>query len=302
MFREAAPIGKLDVQLCYYRGDECRASKWLRSGEQLAQLMNKIECEAGVTQIGRVLGHALREHEKAAVQALTFIGDAFEEELETVAAMAGKLGTLRCPIFMFQDVSQRRDATARNAFRLLALKSGGAYFEFNPNKSRAIEQLSEQLNAVARLAVGDVGSFWRVLVEQLRYRVKPHDPPANHCPRTARTRPSASAYRSLKQQEPTLTSQIMDRSSLKRLSSGNLIGFFGHVFTKSRKIKSSFQIIYHLHDGRYIIQDYADGKQTPMTEADLHEPNIKLYRAEKAWHDAWGVPRRVSKHEPPPWE
>ena len=36
MFREAAPIGKLDVQLVYYRGDECRTSKWVSSGEQLA--------------------------------------------------------------------------------------------------------------------------------------------------------------------------------------------------------------------------------------------------------------------------
>ena len=60
MFRETAPIGKLDVQLVYYRGDECRASKWVSSGEQLAQLMNKISCEAGHTQIGRTLRHFCR--------------------------------------------------------------------------------------------------------------------------------------------------------------------------------------------------------------------------------------------------
>ena len=160
MFREAAPIGKLDVQLAYYRDtDECRASKWLASGEQVALLMNNIECEAGLTQIGRVFGHALRENEQAAVQALVFIGDAFEEQLETVAAMASKCGKLGLPLFLFQDVSQGRDATARNAFRLFALKSGGAYFEFNPNTSRKVEQLSERLNAVARLAVGDAGAL-----------------------------------------------------------------------------------------------------------------------------------------------
>ena len=48
MFREAAPIGKLNVQLVYYRGDECRTSKWVSSGEQLAHLMNRINCEAGI--------------------------------------------------------------------------------------------------------------------------------------------------------------------------------------------------------------------------------------------------------------
>ena len=81
MFIEAAPIGKLDVQLAYYRStDECRASKWCQSGEQLAQLMNKIDCRAGATQIGKILRHTLRENERAPVQALTFIGDAMEEE------------------------------------------------------------------------------------------------------------------------------------------------------------------------------------------------------------------------------
>ena len=38
MFREVAPVGKLDVQLVYYRGDDCRTSKWVSSGEQLALL------------------------------------------------------------------------------------------------------------------------------------------------------------------------------------------------------------------------------------------------------------------------
>jgi hypothetical protein len=155
MFRAAAPVGKLDVQLVFYRGQECRSSKWLTSGERLADLMNKIDCVGGMTQIGRVFGHALREHEKAPVGALTVIADAFEENIEDVAPLASELGMVGCPIFMFQDVLQGRDVTARNAFRLFALKSSGAYFEFNPNTSRAVELLSEQLSAVARLAVGD---------------------------------------------------------------------------------------------------------------------------------------------------
>jgi hypothetical protein len=115
MFRAAAPVGKLEVQLVFYRGQECRSSKWLTSGERLAALMNKVHCVAGMTQIGRVFGHALREHEKKApVGALTVIADAFEENVEDVAALASKLGMVGCPIFMFQDVSQGRDATARN--------------------------------------------------------------------------------------------------------------------------------------------------------------------------------------------
>ena len=152
MFRETAPIGHLDVQLVYYRGEECRASKWVDSGEVLAQVMNRIECEAGRTQIGRVLQHALRENDKAPIQAVTFIGDAMEESIEELAAKASELGKKKIPLFIWQE---GRDPKVQKAFRLLALKSGGQYFEFDPDRPGAVQRLSSQLGSVARLAVGD---------------------------------------------------------------------------------------------------------------------------------------------------
>jgi len=64
MFREAAVIGGLDVQLVYYRGlSECRASKWVSEPEQLSGLMERIDCRMGHTQLGKVLAHARRETE-----------------------------------------------------------------------------------------------------------------------------------------------------------------------------------------------------------------------------------------------
>ncbi len=161
MFREAAPIGQLDVQLVFFRGGECRASKWVSSGDHLARLMNVIECVGGPTQIGRVLTHVRQETEKAQVQGLVFIGDAMEENLKELAEAAGELGNRGVPIFMFHEPRVppigpcRTIADVRKAFRLLAMKSGGEYFEFNPERPQAIERLSEQLTAVARLAVGD---------------------------------------------------------------------------------------------------------------------------------------------------
>ena len=159
MFREAAPIGHLHVQLVYYGGASCRASRWKESGEELAQVMNGIACEAGSTQIGKVLTHAIQENEKAPVQALVFIGDAMEEEIEELAVKASELGKAGVPIFIFQEGT---DPNVRTAFRLLALKSGGEFFEFNPKRLRAVEQLSAQLNAVARLALGDVEALQRI--------------------------------------------------------------------------------------------------------------------------------------------
>ncbi len=150
MFREAAPIGQLNMQLVFYGGDQCRASKWTSSGEQLAQWMGKVECKRGMTQIERVLRHVLCEHEKIPVQALTFIGDCFEEEIGPLSSLAGELGAAGVPIFAFQE---GRDPTALRAFRLLALRSGGQYFEFNAETTQAIDRLAGQLNAVARFAV-----------------------------------------------------------------------------------------------------------------------------------------------------
>src|SRR5439155_24871939 len=80
MFREAAAIGGLDVQLVYYRGlSECRASHWVSQAERLGTLMERIECRGGHTQIGKVIAHAKRETQAAKVQALVFVGDAMEE-------------------------------------------------------------------------------------------------------------------------------------------------------------------------------------------------------------------------------
>jgi hypothetical protein len=152
MFRSAAPIGQLACQLVFYRGEECQKSKWVESGDQLAHLMNKIACEAGETQIAKVLRHAKAEA-TIGIQGLIFIGDAIEgDSIEELAALAGELGRLKAPIFAFQE---GRDRAVQKAFRLMALKSGGKYFEFNLNAPHAVERLSNQLSAIARLAVGD---------------------------------------------------------------------------------------------------------------------------------------------------
>jgi len=47
MFREVALIGKLSVQLVYYRGlSECRSSRWVSQPEHLAGLMERIQCRS----------------------------------------------------------------------------------------------------------------------------------------------------------------------------------------------------------------------------------------------------------------
>ena len=81
MFREAQALGSLDIRLVYYRGlNECRATGWISDSAQLANLMGKIDCRGGNTQIGKVLSEARREATSSAVRAVVFVGDAIDRK------------------------------------------------------------------------------------------------------------------------------------------------------------------------------------------------------------------------------
>jgi len=149
MFREAGSVGGLDIQLVYFRGlSECRASGWVAASGKLGELMGRIHCVGGHTQIGKVLAHARQEHGRERVQALVFVGDAMEEKLDDLCATAGELGLLGVPVFMFQE---GHDPLAENAYREVARLSRGAYCRFDTG---AAHQLGELLRAVAAYAAG----------------------------------------------------------------------------------------------------------------------------------------------------
>jgi hypothetical protein len=157
MFREAASVGGLDIQLVYYRGlAECRASHWVSQADRLARLMEQIDCRGGHTQIGKIITHAKRETQNAKVQALVFVGDAMEEKLDDLCHAAGELGLLGVPGFMFQEGN---DPVAEQAFREIARLTRGAYCRFDPG---AAHQLSELLRAVAAYAAGGMSALARL--------------------------------------------------------------------------------------------------------------------------------------------
>jgi hypothetical protein len=151
MFREAAAIGGLDVQLVYFRGlNECRSSRWVSDGAGLGDLMARIDCRGGHTQIGKVLSHARAESDKGKVAALVYVGDAMEEAIDDLAAAAGELGLRGMPAFVFQE---GHDPVAEQAFREIARLTRGAYCRFDLS---AAHELSELLRAAAVYAAGGV--------------------------------------------------------------------------------------------------------------------------------------------------
>lgn len=149
MFAAVKSVGGLDVQLIYFRGmSECRASKWVSDPEALARLMRSVSCAGGLTQIGRVLLHALEESARRKVNALVYVGDSMEEDIDRLCARAGELALLGVPVFLFQEGD---DPIAARTFREIARITNGAYCRFDRGSAR---QLRDLLMAVAVYAAG----------------------------------------------------------------------------------------------------------------------------------------------------
>jgi hypothetical protein len=149
MFEVAAGTGGLAVQLVYFRGfGECRASGWVGEPQRLTGLMTQIACEGGQTQIARVLRHVRDEAKAVPVRAFVFVGDAMEEDVDALAALAGELGLRGIRGFLFQEGF---DPAASAGFATMARLTGGAHARFDVN---APGSLLELLRGAAAYASG----------------------------------------------------------------------------------------------------------------------------------------------------
>ena len=149
MFEQTAALGGLDVQLVYYRGfREFHATPWVGNAKQLLSTMTGVTCAAGLTQIERVLDYAIEEAKRGKVNALVFVGDCMEEDIDRLCGRAGELGLLGVPAFMFHEGD---DVAAERTFREIAKLTRGAYCHFD---TASAQHLRELLGAVAVYAAG----------------------------------------------------------------------------------------------------------------------------------------------------
>ncbi|WP_262269313.1 VWA domain-containing protein [Microvirga yunnanensis] len=157
MFAAASHSGGLSVQLVYFRGfNECRSSRWVADPRALMDLMTKIDCRGGQTQIGRVLRHVRSEASHSPLKVLVYVGDAMEEPIDDLCAVAGELGLLGTKAFMFHE---GHDPEAALAFKEIARLTGGAYSRFD---SKAPQALAELLRAAAAYATSGVEGLTRL--------------------------------------------------------------------------------------------------------------------------------------------
>jgi hypothetical protein len=149
MFEETAALGGLDVKLVYYRGfKQFYQTPWVGNAKDLLSTMSEVTCAAGMTQIERVLEHAIGEATRGRVNALVFVGDCMEEDIDRLCGRAGELGLLGVPAFMFHEGN---DMAAERAFKQIANLTRGAYCHFD---AASAQHLRELLGAVAVFAAG----------------------------------------------------------------------------------------------------------------------------------------------------
>ena len=158
MFAEAATVGGLDVQLVFYRGfGQMKASPWVSGAAELIPIMSRVRCLGGHTQLERLLRYAVAETRRQRLNALVFIGDCLEEDVDRVCAQAGELGLLGVPCFMFHEGHER---VAGQAFRHIAELTRGAFCRFDaasPGELRALLAAVAVYAAGGRRALADYG-------------------------------------------------------------------------------------------------------------------------------------------------
>jgi len=149
MFEETAALGGLEIQLCYYRGyGEFHAGPWMADADNLLKQMTAVTFLGGHTQIEKVLKQAVKETQQQKVNALVFVGDCMEEDPDELCQLAGELGLLGVPAFLFQE---GHEPHAARTFKQIARLTNGAYCPFDAHSA---QQLRELLSAVAVYAAG----------------------------------------------------------------------------------------------------------------------------------------------------
>jgi hypothetical protein len=173
MFSETAALGGLEVQMAFYRGfGEFSATPWITKSADLVRRMTGVYCLSGQTQIAKVLRHAINETNKQKVNALVFVGDCIEERIDDLCALAGELGMLGVPAFIFQEGDR---IVVTRGFKQIAKLTNGAHCRFD---SSSAKQLRDLLSAVAVYAAGGrkaledyshkTGGDVRLLVQQVK--------------------------------------------------------------------------------------------------------------------------------------
>ena len=148
MFEATAALGGLDVKLVYYRGfNECKASRWMRTPPICIGSCAPSLASAAKRRSSACWRMRLLETSNSKVNALVFVGDAMEENVDRLCRLAGELGLAGVPIFLFHE---GRDPIAGEAFQQIANLSRGAYVRFDLASAERLKELLARRRGLRR--------------------------------------------------------------------------------------------------------------------------------------------------------
>jgi len=152
MFDTIRNLGAVAVKLVYYRGnDECKAGEWRTDPAIVSRFMLGLSCEAGYTQIERMLRFVLAEEQR--ISGFVFVGDHCEDNPAILYELAQALERRSIPLFVFHECADKdeRSLQAKPIFKRMAELSGGVYVEFKPDSGAVLREL---LSSVAAFSAG----------------------------------------------------------------------------------------------------------------------------------------------------
>src|SRR3546814_10790167 len=130
-----------------------RISDWssdvCSSDLKLLRFMTGVFCLAGRTQIGKVLKRAAKETKQRKVAAVVFVGDAMEEDLDHLGHLAGELGLLGVPCFMFHEggdpVARRSEEHTSELQSLMRISYAVFCLKNNKNRHKTHQTMTHAL-------------------------------------------------------------------------------------------------------------------------------------------------------------
>ena len=141
MFREAASTGGLDIQLRLFPrawANAARRNGW-RTANRLAELMSRIDCRGGHTQIGKVLSQPARRTSSRRCRRWSSSATRWRRSVDACAPQAGELGPAGVAGL---HVSGGRRPVAENAYREIARLSRGAYCRFDTGSAQRARRIA----------------------------------------------------------------------------------------------------------------------------------------------------------------
>ncbi len=172
IFARLTALGDLQISIGYFRGflGDVQFTEFTGEVSDLDAAMSGLDCQAGNTQIGKVLEHFVEVVGAERPSAFVFIGDDQQEQIEALVHKARTLSAFNVPTFWFLEHTNDTSVKDTLDFKTLASASGGVFAEFTES---AADKLEELLVAAATFAIGgrkaleNGGEAARLLLTQL---------------------------------------------------------------------------------------------------------------------------------------